>query len=64
MKCYKEIFNDVIQFLNPGGRFITEVGYAQSSTVKKLFFNSGFTDIKVTKDLDHINRVVSGRLPP
>ena len=31
---------------------------------KKLFFNSGFTDIKVTKDFDHINRVVSGRLLP
>jgi len=63
-KCYKAIFKDVIHFLNPGGRFITEVGYAQSSTVKKLFFNSGFTDIKVTKDLNHINRVVSGRLLP
>jgi release factor glutamine methyltransferase len=64
LKCYKAIFKDVVNFLNPGGRFITEVGYAQSSIVKKLFFNSGLTDIKVTKDLDHINRVVSGRLPP
>ena len=64
LNCYKAIFNDVIHFLNPGGRFIIEVGYSQSSIVKKLFFNSGFTDIKVTKDLDHINRVVSGRLPP
>jgi len=64
LKCYKAIFKDVIHFLNPGGRFITEVGCAQSSIVKKLFFNSGFSDIKVTKDLDHINRVVSGRLPP
>ena len=62
LKCYKAIFNDVIHFLNPGGRFITEVGYAQSAIVKKLFFNSGFTEIKVTKDLNNINRVVSGRL--
>jgi release factor glutamine methyltransferase len=64
LNCYREIFNNVIHFLNPGGRFITEVGYAQSSIVKKLFINSGFTDIKVTKDLNHINRVVSGHLPP
>jgi len=64
LNCYKAIFNDVIHFLNPGGRFITEVGFAQSAIVKKLFFNSGFTDIKVTKDLNHINRVVSGRLLP
>ena len=64
LKCYKTIFNDVIHFLNPGGRFVTEVGYAQSAIVKKLFFNSGFTDIKITKDLNNINRVVSGRLLP
>ena len=63
LNCYEAIFNDVIRFLNPGGRLITEVGYAQSSIVKKFFLNSGFIDIKVTKDLDLNNRVVSGHLP-
>jgi len=63
LNCYEAIFNDVIRFLNPGGRLITEVGYAQSSIVKKFFLNSGFIDIKVTKDLDLNNRVVSGYLP-
>jgi len=62
LSCYEEIFNDVTRFLKPGGRFITEVGFTQSSVVKKLFFNNGFIDIKVTKDLDLKNRVVSGRL--
>jgi release factor glutamine methyltransferase len=63
LNCYEAIFNDVSRFLNPGGRLITEVGYAQSSIVKKFFLNSGFIDIKVTKDLDLNNRVVSGHLP-
>ena len=63
LNCYEAIFNDVSRFLNPGGRLITEVGYAQSSIVKKFFLNSGFIDIKVTKDLELNNRVVSGHLP-
>ena len=63
LNCYEAIFNDVSRFLNPGGWLITEVGYAQSSIVKKFFLNSGFVDIKVTKDLDLNNRVVSGHLP-
>ena len=63
LSCYEAIFNDVSRFLNPGGRLITEVGYTQSSIVKKFFLNSGFIDIKVTKDLDLNNRVVSGHLP-
>ena len=63
LNCYEAIFNDVSRFLNPGGRLITEVGYAQSSIVKKFFLNSGFIDIKVTKDLEFNNRVVSGHLP-
>ena len=63
LNCYEAIFNDVSRFLNPGGRLITEVGYTQSSIVKKFFLNSGFIDIKVTKDLDLNNRVVSGHLP-
>ena len=63
LNCYNQIFNDVVRFLKPGGRFITEVGYTQSALVKKLFFNNGFINIKVTKDLDFNNRVVSGHLP-
>jgi len=63
LNCYEAIFNDVIRFLNPGGRLITEVGYSQSAIVKKFFLNSGFIDIKVTKDLEFNNRVVSGHLP-
>ena len=63
LNCYEAIFNDVSRFLNPGGWLITEVGYAQSSIVKKFFLNSGFIDIKVTKDLEFNNRVVSGHLP-
>lgn len=63
LNCYEAIFNDVSRFLNPGGWLITEVGYAQSSIVKKFFLNNGFIDIKVTKDLDLNNRVVSGHLP-
>jgi len=63
LNCYEAIFNDVSRFLNPGGRLIIEVGYMQSSIVKKFFLNSGFIDIKVTKDLDLNNRVVSGHLP-
>ena len=63
LNCYEAIFNDVSRFLNPGGWLITEVGYAQSSIVKKFFLNSGFIEIKVTKDLEFNNRVVSGHLP-
>lgn len=46
--------------LKPGGVLIYEIGIGQEQDVSDIMINEGFTDIKFTKDLNGIIRVVSG----
>jgi len=39
---------------------IFELGIGQSSSVKKIFEQNGFNDIKITKDYAKIDRIISG----
>ena len=58
---YTAIVGNAHRFLKPGGRLVTEVGLGQSEYISSLFDKCGFVDVRVSKDLSSIDRVVSGR---
>ncbi len=47
-------------YLAPGGQLLVEIGYDQGSSVSALFAEHGFADIVVHKDLNGLDRVISG----
>lgn len=58
---YECILNNWTKFLNPGGYIAFEIGIGQSC-VAELFAKRGFLDIRIIKDINGIDRVVSGKL--
>ena len=58
LEFYKAIIGNYTNALNKGGMMAFEVGYKQSDAVAALFKEAGFTEIKINKDLNNIQRVV------
>lgn len=58
---YKMICNHLKDFLVPGGYVFFEIGYNQGKDVQSLLKEAGMTEIKITKDLAGLDRVVSAR---
>jgi release factor glutamine methyltransferase len=58
---YREIAKRLKEFLNPGGLIFFEIGHDQGETVPAILKEAGITDIKVSKDLAGLDRIVSGR---
>ncbi|MDF2801738.1 MAG: hypothetical protein K0S61_1641 [Anaerocolumna sp.] len=56
---YKIISNHIKEFLVPGGYVFFEIGYNQGKDVTGLLKEAGMADIKITKDLAGLDRVVS-----
>lgn len=56
---YKEIASGAKDYLTPGGRLLLEIGYDQGAAVSSLLADTGFTEVRVIKDLAHNDRVVS-----
>lgn len=64
LKHYQEILYMATGPLNPKGCFAAfEVGEGQAESVGNLLKNKGFFDIVVYKDLNQIDRVVTGKHP-
>jgi release factor glutamine methyltransferase len=57
----RKIISDAGRVLKQGGRCMLEVGAGQSSHVKSLFEEAGFTEISCTRDINDIERVVRAR---
>jgi len=57
---YREIIKDSVNFLNPGGKLLFEIGYNQGRSVSDMMKQAGFLDIKVIKDLSGLDRIVCG----
>lgn len=55
---YKRIIHEGKSFLNDGGKMIFECGHDQSDKIKDIFIREGYCNIKITKDLAGINRVI------
>jgi release factor glutamine methyltransferase len=60
---YRRIAAGARAFLLPAGWLAVEVGYDQAEAVAALFGAAGFEDVRSTRDLSGIPRVVSGRAP-
>ena len=60
MEFYKAITEKYYDSIKLGGMICFEVGFNQSERVAEILENAGFTNITVKKDLNEINRVVSG----
>ncbi|BCJ96473.1 release factor glutamine methyltransferase [Anaerocolumna cellulosilytica] len=58
---YRKIAQRLKEFLNPGGFVFFEIGHDQGETVSEILKETGIIDIKVSKDLAGLDRIVSGR---
>lgn len=59
----KRLVPEAFSALKPAGWFLCEIGFAQGSSVKSIFEQHGFEDVKVLKDLGRNDRVVMGMRP-
>lgn len=57
---YRRIAAESMDYLNPGGRLLLEIGYDQGRAVSKLLEEAGFSEVEVVRDLAHNDRVVKG----
>ena len=60
LEFYRAIIKNYRNSLEDGGMLLFEVGYSQSRDVAELMRQNGFGDIKISKDLNGIERAVSG----
>ena len=60
---YRQIAEQAKGFLVPGGKLFFEIGYDQGAEVRDILTADGYEDVKVTKDLAGMDRVVSARMP-
>lgn len=59
---YDRITREAPEYLSPGGWLFFEIGCEQAEAVTGMMKAAGFCDVKVTKDLCGLDRVVSGHL--
>lgn len=59
---YKRIIEGAARLFVERGFVVFELGINQAPPVEKLFLENGFTEIKITKDLAGIDRVISAQL--
>ncbi|MGN0166024.1 MAG: peptide chain release factor N(5)-glutamine methyltransferase [Lachnospiraceae bacterium] len=55
---YRIIGAEAGAFLKKGGRLMLEIGYDQGESVPEILEQQGFSDIRVLKDYNHLDRVV------
>ena len=59
---YRKIVSASVNYLNPEGWLMFEIGYDQGEAVSEMMKLSGYTEIRVMKDLAGLDRVVIGKL--
>lgn len=57
---YRAIAENWLQTLKPGGSIAVEIGEDQAGEVVSIFRHCGVRDIRVVKDINSLDRVVSG----
>jgi len=60
LEYYEKIIPQAKRFLRPAGYLLLEIGYGQKEEVEKIFFSSGYREVKVVKDYSDIERVIIG----
>lgn len=59
---YRKIVSESVDYLNPDGWLMFEIGYDQGEAVSYMMEAAGFVQIEVIKDLAGLDRVVIGKL--
>ena len=59
LEAYKYILNGAKKLLKPNGKLILEIGYNQRDEVSYLLKSNNYKDIKVVKDINNKDRVIS-----
>lgn len=57
---YRIIAAQAADWLKPGGWVLVEIGHDQGASVSALLLEAGFETVSVTRDLNGLDRVVSG----
>jgi release factor glutamine methyltransferase len=60
LRFYRQMAGIISAILKPGGSIVFEVGLDQAETIAEELKRTGLVDIQITKDLQGMNRVVSG----
>jgi len=60
---YERLVGDAINILKPGGGAFFEIGDGQGESLRKLFFDAGFDDIRIEKDYAGHDRYAFAVLP-
>ncbi len=59
--CYRAIVNLSENILKPGGRIYFEINEAKGEEMKELLYRHHYSEIKVVKDINGKNRIITGR---
>lgn len=62
LSFYRRIASEASTYLVPGGALLVEVGFGQADAVSALFVDAGLIDVRATRDLGGIERVVTAKL--
>lgn len=57
---YRKIIATAVEYLNPDGKLLFEIGHDQGEAVSGLMKDAGYKDVRVVKDLAGNDRVVIG----
>ena len=60
---YERLIGDALNVLKPGGGVFFEIGDGQGESLRKLFFDAGFDDIRIEADYAGHDRYASAILP-
>lgn len=61
IEFYKRIIEESKDYLLLGGYLLFELGINQSTLVKEVMLENNFSNINIIKDLDNIDRVITGQ---
>ena len=59
---YRKIVSASVDYLNPEGWLMFEIGYDQGEALREMMKSAGYSKIQVIKDLAGLDRVVIGKL--
>lgn len=59
---YRKIVTESTKYLKSEGKLIFEIGFNQAEAVRNILYDNGFSDIRIIKDLNGLDRVVYARL--
>lgn len=62
LKFYRSITKQSADYLKQGGYLLYEIGCNQAEAVCELMKGAGYTEIRVIKDMAHLDRVVIGKI--